>query len=310
MSSEAVGWPVARVALVAALAVAAGVGCASVDVRGRETLRLGPLRGVALAPTTVAPVPVVIDAGADALSDEELATIATALPSELQHALSARASAAVAPRALGTARIDGCRLRAGPGRAHTVYEARCRVTVVVNEVVVAEVHADALRRVRARAISEDEAKAIRKLVRNPLLSADDGRLALVAALDAAAAILVDGRVPPSPDAPGAAPLPRAARAGLAREHLARASAATTVRAALFDLSANGTPADAPTVLPFLAHDDVAVRVAAVDALGELCAPWSAERLEPLTAEHTDDPAVRAAAARALARVRTCASFPR
>ena len=292
------------------LALAAGTGCASVDVKGRETLRLGPLRDVALVPTAVAPEAVALDAGADALTDEELAPIAAALPGELARALTSRAATASAARALGTARIDGCRLRAGPGRVHTVYEARCRVSVTVGDVVVAEVHAEALRRVRARAISQDEAAAIRKLVRNPLLSADDARSALVSALDAAATLLVDGMLQPSPDAPPVASLPRSERAALARTSLARAGGAAPARAALFDLSTSGAPADAEAVLPYLSHDDVMVRVAAVDALGELCAPWTAERLEPLTAEHTDEPPVRTAATRALARVRVCATLTR
>lgn len=291
----------------------AGAGCAAVDVKGRETLRLGPLRGVAVTPTAVAPEPVDVDAGTDALTDGELSAIAAALPGELSRALTSRATAATAaPRALGVARIGGCRLRAGPGRAYTVYEARCRVSVLVGDVPVIEVHAEALRRVRSRAISEDEAKAIRKLVRNPLLSADDGRLALVAALEAAATLVVDGKLPPAADAPGAPALPREGRAALAREQLARRlpGEATATRAALFDLSSSGTPDDAQAVLPFVSHEDLGVRVAAVDALGELCAPWSAERLEPLTVEHAEQPELQAAAGRALARVRTCATFSR
>lgn len=294
------------------LAVAASAGCAAVDVKGRETLRVGPLRGVAVAPSEVAPEPVRIDAGTDALTDEELAGVAAALPGELSRALAARAAQATAPRTLGIAKVLGCRLRAGPGRAATVYEARCRVSVSVADVPIIEVHAEALRRVRSRAISEDEAKAIRKLVRNPLLSTEDGRLALVAALEAAATLIVDGRLPAPPDLPGAPPMTREGRAALAREQLARRGQGETVatRAALFDLSSSGTPADAEAVLPFLAHDDAGVRLAAVDALGELCAPWSAERLEPLTVEHAEEPELQAAAGRALARVRTCATFSR
>lgn len=289
--------------------VAPGAGCASVDVKGRETLRLGPLRGVAVAPTEVAEGPVALDAGTDALTDEELAAIAAALPGELSRALTERAAASTSPRALGRALIRGCRLRAGPGRAHTVYEARCRVAVEVGGTPVLEVHTEALRRVRARAISEDEARAIRKLERNPLLSADDGRQALVAALQAAAALIVDGRLPAVADAPVAAPLARPERAALALERLTRQEGGVTARAALFELAESGSPGDAEAVLPFLVHDDLEVRVAAVDALGELCAPWSAERLEPLTLEDAGDAALRQAADRALTRVRTCASLP-
>lgn len=293
-------------------AALAGSGCASVHVKGRETLRVGPLRDVSVAPLAVELTPVTIDAGTDALTDEELAAIAQSLPGELSRALRERAgaSAAAVPRALGQAHIRGCRLRAGPGRSHTVYEARCRVVVDVDGVPVIEVHTEALRRVRSRAISEAEAAAIRKQVRNPLLSADDGRLALVAALEAAAALVVDGALPPNPEAPAPPSLPRKERAALARERLARESAGAPARAALFDLSVSGAPQDAEAVLPFLRHDDVDVRVAAVNALGDLCAPWSAERLEPLTLENAEEPALRDAAGRALTRVRTCATFAR
>ena len=309
MDRKRPGWGAALVVVgITAGIVGPGAGCASVDLKGRETLRLGPLRDVALAPTEVAPGPVTLDAGTDALTDPELGAIAAALPAELSRALAERAAASSAPRALGRALIRGCRLRAGPGRAHTVYEARCRVVVEVGGTPVVEVHAEALRRVRARAISEDEARAIRKLERNPLLSADDGRLALVAALQAAAALIVDGRLPPVPDAPGAPQLARPERAALARGRLARQAGAVAARAALFELAESGTPRDAEAVLPFLVHDELAVRVAAVDALGELCAPWSAERLEPLTVDNAGEPALRQAADRALTRVRACASL--
>jgi hypothetical protein len=303
--------PLTGAALVALLAVA-GAGCTHVDVKGREVLRLGPLRGVTVAAASVDRGAVDIDAGTDALTDEELAAIAEALPAALEASFERRAGERQARR-LGRARIEGCRLRAGPGRTATVYVARCRVRIDVDDVTVLAVQAEALRRTPVRPISEEEAEVIKKLERNPLLSADDGRLALEAALDAAALLVVDGALPPREDGPPQpAPVPRETKAALARARVARVLEAEAPRppsanphAALFDLRSAGVPKDAERVLPFLEDEDPAVRAAAVDALGELCAPAMAARIEALAAAEDDDERVRLAAVRALPRLRAC-----
>lgn len=295
------------VALVGPVSLLGG-GCATVDVKGREALRVGPLRGVAVVPASVGTAPVEIDAGTDALTNEELAAIAARLPRELERAFAERAATVPGgARSVGEATVKSCRLRAGPGRAYTVYEARCRVVVSIDGVAVVDVHAEALRRTRSRAISQDEAARIRKLVRNPLLAADDAALALVAAVEAAATIVVHRALPASDDPPATPALSAEVKRRHARERIAgeRIAAADDARAALFDIASTGEPEDARAVLPYLAHEDAAVRATAADALGELCAPWSAERLEPLAVDDAEDPAVQRAAATALTRVRVC-----
>jgi hypothetical protein len=286
-------------------------GCAHVDVKGREVLRVGPLRGVPVVAETVAPGPVRVDAGTDALTDDELADIQAALPAALQASFDRLAHERSARR-VGAAHVDGCKLRAGPGKTATMYVAKCAIHVEVDGVSVVEVHAEALRRMPARAVSEEDAKAIRKLVRNPLLSADDSKKALEAALDAAAILVVDGALPPREDAPPSSPpLSREERLRLARERVARLSSSekpassSDAQAALFDLRSAGGPDDVERVLPLLSHADAAVRAAAVDAIGELCAPGALEKIEPLAVESADDALVTASARRAVARLRAC-----
>lgn len=291
-----------------ALAAAAfSLGCTHVDVKGREVFRVAPLRDVPVAALAVDPAPVTLDAGTDALTDEELGDIARALPAALGASFDRLAGERQARR-LGQARIVGCRLRAGPGRAFTVYEARCRVKLDVDDVTVIAVEAQALRRAPVKPISEEEAERIRKLVRNPLLSAEEGRQALVAALDAAAVLVVDGALPLREDGPPQPKaVPRATRAALARERMTKLASGGDPRVALFDLRSAGDPGDAERVLPLLQATDPIVRAAAVEALGELCAPATAAPIEALPAD--EDERVKDAAARALERLRACGKLP-
>lgn len=299
--------PLAAATLLALAASGLAAGCTHVDVKGREVFRVAPLRDVPVAALAVDPAPVPLDAGTDALTDEELGDIARALPAALDASFDRLAGERQARR-LGQARIVGCRLRAGPGRAFTVYEARCRVKLDIDDVTVIAVEAQALRRTPVKPISAEEARRIRKLVRNPLLSAEDGRQALVAALDAAARLVVDGALPPREDGP---PQPkviaRSTRAALARERMAHVAGGGDPQAALFDLRSAGDPGDAERVLPLLDANDPVVRAAAIDALGELCAPATAARIEALPAD--EDERVKSAAARALERLRACGKLP-
>lgn len=298
--------PFVRAVSVLAVVTAAATGCTHVDVKGRELFRLGPLRDAVVSAASVEERPVPIDAGTDALTDEELDVIARALPTALRGSVD-RVATEHRARRLGVAQIQGCRLRAGPGKTATLYVARCRVRLSVDDVTVIEVQTEALRRAPVKPVSEEEAAEIRKIVRekgrNPLLSADDSRRALEAALEGAALLLVDGALPPAENGPPAPRVvPRAEKAALARDRIARPG---DPRAALFDLRSSGLPDDAGRAMPFLSHADPAVRVAAVDALGELCAAWTAEKIEPLTVPDVDTAEVRAAAARALERLRVC-----
>lgn len=279
--------------------VLGALGCSHVDVKGRETFRVAPLRGVAVAPAVVDPVAVDVDAGTDALTDEELTKIANALPQSLAASFDKRATT----KRVGTAHIGKCRLRAGPGKSFIVYEARCKLSIDVDGVVMVEAHGEGLVRVDS-SLSANKAPPT-TTARNPLLSAADSQRALEAALDAAAQIVVDGALPPRDNGPKEAVMPREQSAELARARLAHATASGRVDdvvAALFDLRTHGAPEDASLVVPLLDNNEPQVLAAAIDALGELCLPAARPKLEPFIA---GDDATAQSAKRALARLDAC-----
>ena len=288
---------VASLFTIAALAV---TGCTHVDVKGRETFRVAPLRGVTVGPVSVDPSMVDIDAGTDALTDEELKDIAASLPQSLAASFDARAPS----KRVGTAHIEKCRLRAGPGKSFIVYEARCKVAIDLDGVVLLEVHGEGLVRVSSALLSSTSTPSVTAAApRNALLQASDSQRALAAALDAAAQIVVDGALPPREDGPKESVMPREQSAALARSRLAHAKAPADVLASLFDLRSHGTPDDAALVVPFLDNNEPAILTAAIDALGELCAPLTKEKLEPFAA---GDDATAQSAKRAIARLDACA----
>jgi hypothetical protein len=296
-----------RIAVVAAAVMLIGCG-AHVDAKGREVLRLGPLRTAVIAPALVDPKPVDIDAGTDALDDAELAAIAARLPQALAEACEKLAFESGAKK-IGTARITQCRLRAGKSKKQTVYEARCRVAVAVDGVDVVEVHTEALLvdRPLLRAKDDDTPAAPSSSPRNPLLLADNSEKALQAALQAAAQVIVNRAVDVAVDdrSPGEAKDKRAMAGDTSRADLARArlAAGGDAIAALFDIGENGAPADAGAVLPFLDDDDPKIKAAAADALGLLCSPLAEEKLKPLA--ESEDALVKASTTKALARIAAC-----
>jgi hypothetical protein len=293
-----------KIAAIVPCVVVVAAGCAHVDVKGRETFRVGPLRGVPIAAVDVVPK-VVVDAGSDALTDDELAKVESELPQALSASFDRLAHDRNARR-VGTARVDGCRLDAGRAKTGTLYAARCKVALVVDEVGVVEVHAEALvTNVDVFGRPTGEGAGVNG--RNPALSADDAERALAAALDAAAVLVVDGELPIVEDetrAQQAAPMPRAQRAELAR---ARLRAGGDAKAALFDIRSAGTPSDADSVLPFLDNNDDGVKSAAVDALGELCSPSTTERVK-LVHDGAESDTLKHAADRALLRLAACAKL--
>lgn len=284
--------------------------------KGHDVLRVGVLRDTPVVPLRVAPEPVSLDAGSDALTDEELDALARELPRVLDEAFRGLPVDLQKAARVGTAHVAGCRLRAGPSPSDTVYMARCRIKLVVDGTVLAAVEAEAVRRTLTRAISPAERDAHGRDGRSPLLAFDDSRRALEAALEAAARVLATGST--SREDQEARALSRTGRAALARARVERLRAPTTdgasgsepdetkrVRAALFDLRAVGRPDDATRVEPFLAHTSVEVREDAADAIGELCAPASAPALAAQLARVDENEQVRDALSRALARVRAC-----
>lgn len=281
--------------------------CTYADVKGRETLRLGPLRDMRPSAKDVDSV-VTVDAGTDALTDAELAAVERALAPALTASFARLGGVPV-----GFARVGACKLRAGPTDRFVVYVAKCHVSLVVDGVSAVEVASEALRRTQNIFERKPTARAA-DVERDPAVDARECKAVLVDALDAAARMIVDGALPLHEGEK--APLPRAQRAALARERFARAIASGTASdkvAALFDLRSVGMPSDAALVLPLLVSpDESAVAVAALDALGELCDPSVRAQVEAVSAERdgvVDDGLARAKE-RALSRIRACAALPK
>lgn len=293
--------------------VLAGIGCAHADVRGRENLRLGPLREMRLMPVDVDPQ-ITVDAGSDALTDAELVDVEQALAASLQASFQRLATDGVPVVRAGRARVDACKLRAGPNERFVVYLARCHVSVIIDGVVVVEATGEGLR--RSATVFRRQGAPTRPAgpERDARVDVADSRAALVSALDAAARVLVDG-----PLSSGELPLlPRVQRASFARARLAAAASAREKIAALFDLRSAGVPADAALAVPHLAARTQAllrtvadipvlegdsVVTAAIDAIGELCDPSLTATIAAVPTR--SDIAIKAKT-RALARLRACA----
>ncbi len=278
-------------------------GCATTDVRGRESDRIAPLRGVPVLPVNVDDAPVAIDAGSNVVTDAELQALSAQLPSLWQRNIDALAAQHGAVR-VGTARILGCRVDAGPGRAYTAYQVHCRVDVTFDAApegrfTLLSVYADALRRTRSRAIGEREAAQIAQLERNPLLTLDDTRAALLSALDATALLMMQLPLPASEHVRTPPPLSWADKRALSLAALARAQrSGGDVAHALRELASTGTPSDGAVVTPYLDGDNAAV---ALGALGSLCAVGSIEAVRDAGA----NAALKRNAADALSRLKAC-----
>lgn len=292
---------VALCALAVCLLVSCAAGCATTELTGRDVLRVAPLRDSPVRPLTAEEAPLLLEASADALSDDELAALAARLPAHFDERVRTHAGALagdVAPR--GTARVRRCTVEAGAFPQHTIYRARCWVALEVSGVSLVEVEAEATRFARARAVTEDEAARIRALVRNPLLSVEDSEEALKSALDHAALLLIGGEPKASPsdaEAPAVDEelIRRTALANAAEEGEAARMAAAT------DLARWGQSEDATALLPLLDDERPRVRRAAALALAELSSPAS---YAALSAKRDDaDPQTRAAVDVALARLR-------
>ncbi len=298
-SSVATARVVARAALVVVAML--GAGCATTDVKGREILRVAPLRRTVVVPQQASAAAPRLDAGTDALTDEELPPVAERTGAAFADAFSAQAAATTTTKtAPGEARLLTCRLRAGPGKAYTVYEARCRAALVLADAPIVEVEATAVRRVRARGVTPGEAARIAKLVRNPLLDRDDSAAALAAAARAAATLLAGGALPTDDRAPAPKRLSDDEARALAKAKLLRATSKVDQAAAALDLGRAGTPEDGVEIAAFMDDDDVVVRRAVASALGELLDPRTIDALHA----HVDDedPIVRRLVQAALLRL--------
>jgi acyl-coenzyme A thioesterase PaaI-like protein len=285
------------------LAAVGASACVSTQVSGREITRLAPLREAPIRPASAEGGKLVLDAGTDALDDEELQAMQAELAAHLADEVAGAASWSAGP-ARGAVRVQRCMLRVGLGRRYSTYVARCRVAHTIDGTVVVEAEAEAVRRAGAKAVTKARGAEIRALVarggRNPLVSYDDSRQALRSALSGALRVLVTGEALRAEDEPAPTPVDGALMRRDALRRLER-SRGEALAAAAVDLGRWGSPDDGAHLLPLLDDGEPLVRLAAATSIGELGTKraWSA-----LNARRDDtDPRVSRAVELALARLR-------
>lgn len=247
-------------------------GCVSTEYQGREILRVGPLRGVSLVPSQVDDTVPELRAGSDVLNDDEFSSLRDRLPVFWRAIWRDRAPPPPDSQGLGSARIERCVLRAGPGRRQTVYEARCRVSFRAEHVTLVEVEVVARRIRPPKAVSASQAETNRQQQRNPLLAFEDSEEVVRAALTHAAAWLAAGSPDTGPDAPAARPTPPTPPDDAIRRLALQSLQSETKRhrvAAIIDLARYGRHEDGARLLPFLHDREREVRRATAATLAEL-----------------------------------------
>lgn len=292
-----------RLSLALSAVVASAVlgGCASTDLGGRHVTRLGPLRAGLVHPAGIDGEPILLQVGPDVLDDDEMERMTADLASYFASATSRIASEhASETEPKGTARVQRCSLRASPTPRATVYLARCRVALELGGVPVVEVEAHAERRARARAVTEEQAKEIKKQVRNPLLDYEDSRAALQSALDEALRLLVTGAEPRPLPGEAEIVVDEQAMGASARRRVTTESG-PALAAACVDLARFGDDQDGAALAPHLEDESALVRRACATAIGELGAKDAYDALR--RQEGDPDPQAAAAIALALQRLR-------
>lgn len=301
-------------ACLAAFLCILGNACVRLEYGGRDHLRIAPLKDAVTLPGAWSSQPISIDAGTDALSDEELAPLSQYLNKRVQREAAALQDAKPHfARGPGLGIIRSCQLRAGAGRRNTVYKANCRALWVIGDVVVAEARGDATLLAPARAVTRRQAEEIARQVRNPLLSAADARRVLEEASVHSMHQLVGW---PAPGCGHALPvrqsekvsvpdkavqlLRQRARRDLSSPHL------IVKRAAISDLMRYGRPEDAAFLHGFLDSNVPDLRRAAALALSELA--WG-KSLPALQAHRNDtDEETRRFIQLGIARIRAFYGF--
>jgi hypothetical protein len=258
------------------------IGCAQTQSMGRDVSRVGPYRDVSLIVSEIDEAPIVIHADRQLLTDAELSELerssALEFANRIRNEMDSNQSSGKR-QIPGQAQLALCRIHAGIGRSHTVYEAQCRARIQVDDVVLAESEGRAKRRVRNRGLTQSEADAIDGQGRHPLFDFSDTRSTLEEAIESAALALIDPRkakrdswyVEDSTRAQkrktsvDGASIRRSALQVLERP----SSNASEKAAAAIDLSKYGQAEDGASLALLFRDESPLVRRAALMALGEL-----------------------------------------
>ncbi len=291
-----------------AAALFAASGCAETQYRGRDITRHVSLRGDAFRSRqpSAGALPF-IRAQLSAATDDEVEELAQAAKEAFEEELKEGDGDDVKP---GVGTLDRCRVRVVLRRSHTYYIARCRAKWAVDAVTLAEVEAEAKRRVRSQVLTTDEVAAIKRGGRHPGILQRESAAAIRSAAQLAARLLRD----PSADPPrynedaqrtrdatlNARPATRIrARADLTHPIASRREAAA------IDLGFIGERGDGAKVAPLLDDSALRVRRAAAVALVELATRSEA----PALFRHRNHPDKRVQLSVALAIERLRALHP-
>ena len=271
--------------------------CSTIESRVRVVSRAGTVHDVVVIPALDTATPIRVVAGADVLTDAELADFQARLPALLKASLDATAlSASTEPIGSigilkrGHLQVVRIRVKAAVGRQQHRILADCRLRVQHDADMLVDVEGTAVAVVQARNVSVVELDAIIDEMkhhggRNPLLQAEDTEGAIIAACTSALAAIVDDSRPDDAvvDAGAGRGTARVGRkeARLQRRRRALDRLADEVvrtprqhealAAALVDVGDTGGVVDAPAVGAFLYDAHPLVKKASTMAFQTLCA---------------------------------------
>ena len=271
--------------------------CSTTESRVRVVSRAGTVHDVVVIPALDTATPIRVAAGADVLTDAELADFQARLPALLKASLDATAiSASTDPIGStgilksGQLQVVRIRVKAAVGRQQHRILADCRLRVQHGADVLVDVEGTAVAVVQARNVSVVELDAIIDEMkhhggRNPLLQAEDTEGAIIDACTSALAAIVDDSRPDDAvvDAGAGRGAARVARkeARLQRRRRALDRLADEVvrtprqhealAAALVDVGDTGGVVDAPAIGAFLYDAHPLVKKASTMAFQTLCA---------------------------------------
>lgn len=282
--------------------VAGLTGCVTTESKVRVLVAAPVLRDPGGVARSRSPA-IVVDVGADAATDAEVKAIEAAVAARLDADLAAVTPTTPQFWRAGELSVVRARIKAAPGRDQHRYLAVCRLRLTVDGDVVGDAEGETIRLVQARSLSLVELDAITAEVaenggRIPLLDAKDVEAALVDACAAAFAALAhdvrpeDGGI----DRQNGAGFSKQERRLDAEERRRRAvhrleapKNLTDEAAALIDLGAVGTIADAALVGRRLFHENALIRRAAESSFTMLCAGQKQLSKASTTCERPEPP---------------------
>ena len=253
------------------MAVLLGTGCAQTWTSGRDVSRVAALRKAADAKSTVT--------SAQLAPPPKLKCKSYVLPKARRGDMAAEVQQAFASALSSTlptssdsafqARVQACRMKVSIGKKNTLYEAKCRVQLLQNDVVVVEVDARGYRSATSKALPKGA--TLTDDGQNPFVDEAHLLAVLQQAVNTGAAMLLDREQRPPPLDDTKQVLSPSAERALALQ-LLQSDDAITRAGALADLARVGQADDAEAIVAFVDDAHPLVRKAALFALSEMAVP--------------------------------------